>query len=425
MNSKIVLAAIALFAMVACQNDSPPLSGPPRAPISKIERAPVDRPIQGLTIDMDPRVDILFVIDNSGSMEKHQQKLSANINRFVDALAKIKAIDFHIGYTVVHDSSRYGSIVQRECGGKIHFDEPGTLQPLKGENLPADGRRYVTRDDDFTQILKNSLDPVKNREVLIKLLVDKNAQNPCASGPEEEELFTPLLGSVENPVVVNGTNKGFRRKGALFVAILLSDAKDASNLTPEQTLSRIKAAIGEDKKVRIFTVGFIPKMKIGTDVPGFADCKPDPAFAESKRTVYGQTRYQWPRNYEIKPGDNPLATLASLTEDHSSVPEGHLLNICGDYGDMLAKFGTQIQQDALKDIEYVLPGLAQISQDPKQKLKVVLGETELTKGVHWDHDVQSEKIIIYAQKIDWEKHANDKIQVRVTPVEATGKDTKW
>lgn len=46
-----------------------------------------------------PLVDILFVIDDSGSMGQKQNILSKNSELFIDQFLKIKSIDYHIGVT--------------------------------------------------------------------------------------------------------------------------------------------------------------------------------------------------------------------------------------------------------------------------------------------------------------------------------------
>ena len=42
-----------------------------------------------------PKVDILFVIDDSGSMSTHQQSLANNVGRFVQQFFQGIQIDFH------------------------------------------------------------------------------------------------------------------------------------------------------------------------------------------------------------------------------------------------------------------------------------------------------------------------------------------
>ncbi len=418
-----IAAIVALpFILTACKSDNPPLTGPAAQPPKKLDRPISQTSASGLTVEIDSRVDILIVIDDSASMRNHQVNLSRNIHRFVDELAKVKAIDFHIGYTVAHDSSRYGVVVDRECGGKLNWEDPGTLKMLKDSTgKPAmDGRRFVTSKDDFRTILRENLDPAKNPD-LIKAFVQKSDKNPCAMGPEEEELFTPLLGAVDNPIVLNGPNKGFRRPGALFVAVLLSDAKDQSGISPEEVISRLTTAVGTErtqKRPRVFTVGFKPGTRYGTSVPSHANgtCKPDPAWSLGM----DGDRVRWPQETVVGENDNPLVNLARLSQDSPSSQPGNVLSICdSNYGEALARFGTQIKQEALRDIRVPLGAFTQITEEQKNKLRVKLGGDVLVQSVpgrpgHWTHDVQNEVIIIHAQNIDWAKYPNEKIQIDFT-----------
>lgn len=417
-----VILASSLIALTACKSDNPPLTGPAAEPPPKIERVRSHGTSDIPDITIDSRVDILFVIDDSASMRNHQANLSRNIHRFVDEIAKVKAIDFHIGYTVTHDSSRYGVVVDRECGGKLNWEDPGTLKQLKDSTgkLATEGRRFVKSTDDFRAILRENLDPAKNPD-LIKPFTQKSDTNPCATGPEEEELFTPLLGAVDNPIVLNGANKGFRRHGALFVAILLSDAKDQSGISPEDVVQRLSQAVGSqqsNKRARVFTVGFKPGTAYGTGVSSHANgtCKPDPAWSLG---MDGNV-VRWPGHAVVGENDNPLVNLARLTQDSPSAKPGHVLSICdGNYGEALAKFGTQIKQEALRDIIVPLNAYTQITEEQKNKLQVMLGNEILIKSTpgrrgHWTHDVQNETVIIHAQNIDWSKYQNEKIRIVFT-----------
>ena len=55
--------------------------------------------IEALDFAYSPDMDILFVIDISGSMEKHQIKLRKNIHRFTEKIIQSRIIDFQIGVT--------------------------------------------------------------------------------------------------------------------------------------------------------------------------------------------------------------------------------------------------------------------------------------------------------------------------------------
>jgi hypothetical protein len=424
---KLAALLISTVAMVGCKTDSPALTGAPKPPPPAIQRGQVERTQDGLQVSFDPRVDILFVIDDSLSMEK----------RFVDELAKVKAIDFHIGYTVSHDRGRYGTFVPQTCGGREepNWEPVGSLRPLKGpsEKLPKDGRRYVTREDDFNAILKETLDPKVNVSLVKKLLNTANTPvaDGCGYGPEEEEMFSPIVGLLEDKSLA--VNNGFRRDGAYFVVIIVSDAKSADvnfGLTPETVMLKIAAATGDivsdKKRFRVLSVAMKPGVMMDN-----AQCKPDPAFSEYMEN--GPNGPGWYLNVprRVEEDENPLAVLAQLTHDENSSVDP-ILSICDrDYGDELARYGAQIKQDTLRDLQIQLPSNPQIFPDPKdadKNLAVFIGEDRLDKSMwKWSSSTgngQGALVTIFGQKVDWDKYTGQKVRVTYVPVEFGAQTTK-
>lgn len=90
MKNALTVAAAAL-ALSACAPANPQKMAPPDTYVQTNQSASV-----AAKSAFKPKVDILFVIDNSDSMVKHQENLKANINRFVEAFEANKRIDFQI-----------------------------------------------------------------------------------------------------------------------------------------------------------------------------------------------------------------------------------------------------------------------------------------------------------------------------------------
>lgn len=442
---RILLAASATLGLSACDANNPAVTGPDPKPEAEIVRAAVESSAEGLTVKYDNRVDILFVIDNSESMEKHQTNLSRNIKKFIEAFKAVDSIDFHIAYTFVHDRTRYladNSVVPKMCIDKKQWDDPGTLQPFLG--LSDANRRFLTREDGaaLSDLMSASWDPEKNRENLLKPFRNFNAKTPalCAFGPEVEESFSPVLEVLENPVLSQdptSPNHGFRRPGAFFVAILISDAKDgAVGLSPKQggldertVFNRIKAAAGVNEagenRFRVFAV----TMKPGTKL--VKTCRPDFAFADpDKGDVIQEVKnkdgstsrsygFNWGR--EIEKSESPLATLAQMTEDIGG--EDQVLSICDtDYGSKLATYGAKIQEDALPDLNIDLSQRFEISAAKNKDLRVYIGEDEMSDE-QWDLNTNN-TITIYGKKVDWVKYQNQEITIRRTPVNLTDETTR-
>ena len=62
--------------------------------------------MEGIQIEVNKDVDILFVVDNSGSMGEEQANLSENFGRFVGVLEAddVKA-NYRLGITTTDDSN--------------------------------------------------------------------------------------------------------------------------------------------------------------------------------------------------------------------------------------------------------------------------------------------------------------------------------
>jgi hypothetical protein len=141
-----------------------------------------------------PKVDILFVIDNSGSMGAVQANLSANAKVFADEIAKMTLLDFHIGVITTDMQSYYQS-------GKLQSDgrEPVFLERTT-PNLPM--------------VLKN------------RILVG-------TGGSAYEKMFEPVIKAL-SPPLVNTTNLDFYRDDAYLAMIFVTDAMDQSNTITTQ-----------------------------------------------------------------------------------------------------------------------------------------------------------------------------------------------
>lgn len=57
--------------------------------------------------EIKPMLDLLFVIDDSASMEPHQNNLAAAMKNFTGELSKLNLLDYRIAVTSIYDSERY------------------------------------------------------------------------------------------------------------------------------------------------------------------------------------------------------------------------------------------------------------------------------------------------------------------------------
>ena len=83
----------------------------------------------GFVLKFQPKVDILFFVDNSGSMGLYEKALAKNIDLFISAMGKDEVLDYHIG--VLKIPATY--VVAKDSGklwGDIPFITRDTLEGL-------------------------------------------------------------------------------------------------------------------------------------------------------------------------------------------------------------------------------------------------------------------------------------------------------
>ncbi len=145
---------------------------------------------------MSPPVDILFVIDNSGSMDYHQTNLSSNIKFFIDGLAT-QFIDYNIGVVTSDDARLRGAV-------KVVRSDTPRLEDHIRDNLMAGtyGSAY--------------------------------------------EVFLDIIEKALSPALLANENKDFYRPKALLATVILTDAEDQGTILPKQMYDKLIAMKGGD-----------------------------------------------------------------------------------------------------------------------------------------------------------------------------------
>jgi hypothetical protein len=181
------ICAVALALTTSCSGKSDKLV--PAA--KKGEKAKISSEFE------DPMIDILFVIDDSGSMDSHQRNLATNINLFVDEIRKFGFIDYRIGVTTSSVSDTLNSVAPR---GMLYGNP-----------------KYVDRNTPQGDIILKS-----------NLIVG-------TSGSGQEELLNPVYLAL-TPPMSTGHNAGFYRPDAYLAVVFITDAEDQSaRTTPSMT----------------------------------------------------------------------------------------------------------------------------------------------------------------------------------------------
>lgn len=168
----------------------------PKKVPQKVGETEIVRNEGGNKVAFNRAIDILFVVDDSGSMEDHQANLAQNVKKFTSGIMANQILDYHIG--VVTSNMERPPLSSR----------PG--QAWKGELWGT--TKYVSRSTPSgTSVLEANL-------------------QPGTDGSGTEMFFTPVQTALTAPLVM-GANSGFYRPDAYLAIIFLTDSDDQSELS--------------------------------------------------------------------------------------------------------------------------------------------------------------------------------------------------
>lgn len=182
--------------------------------------APEEKVVQDNTQVFDPKVDILFVVDNSGSMATHQRNLSANVAKFTQTFTKSSVLDYNIGI-VTTDMMGGGWGTRKPCCGQL----VGTTRVVN-KNTPG---AEATLANNF--------------------LVGTD-------GSASEASFDPVVSALSQPNLT-GWNTGFYRADASLVVIFLTDAEDQSDNVSPQSLYNFLLNLKQGDVTKLLAFGVI------------------------------------------------------------------------------------------------------------------------------------------------------------------------
>lgn len=151
------------------------------------------------------KVDILWVIDNSGSMDISQQQLASNFQSFINRFSQL-GYDFQMGVTTTdaYQDYHYGTNTRSRLKDRGR-DTKGTLNNCNDDTDRYTGIRIMDKNTpNLTQVFMNNI-----------------MQGVCGSGDERG------LSSMEK-ALSNPNNNGFYRPGAFLSVIIVSDEWDTS-----------------------------------------------------------------------------------------------------------------------------------------------------------------------------------------------------
>ena len=152
------------------------------------------------------KMDVLFVIDNSGSMGQEQTNLIANFPAFINVL-NASGLDYRVAVTTTGRNYNYtmttpiGSLPQSQDGG----DNGAMLKPTACNMT----KRWIDKSD---------ADPSTTFSCVA---------NVGVGGPSDEMPLSAMRDAFEERMM-DGTNMGFRRPDSLLAVVFLTDEEDCS-----------------------------------------------------------------------------------------------------------------------------------------------------------------------------------------------------
>ncbi len=175
---------------------------------------------QSILIKEDKKVDILIVIDNSGSMNFEQKNMASRVRNM---LAILKGFDYRIAVTTTDPSTT------RSSRGLTYYGD-GDLIPIHGQN----GARWVDSTLD-PQVAQNALGLTLQRPEI-------------GSGLEQGIKVTYRF--IERATTPGNALSTFFREGANFSTLVISDEDESANTEkndPEKLLALISSKFKQQK----------------------------------------------------------------------------------------------------------------------------------------------------------------------------------
>lgn len=167
-----------------------------------------------LQLEQSSKLDILWVIDNSGSMEDEQAALAYNFNNFINEFIR-KDIDFNMAITTTDTSGNYGT------------------------------RNSLTKRS-IAKLRRKSLD--NNKEKFLSDFANLIQVGTSGSGKERG------LQAVDDFVQKYKSHPRFFREDAYFVTVIVTDEDDQSIATPLDYVNSIKSKLHDPTKFKIYSI---------------------------------------------------------------------------------------------------------------------------------------------------------------------------
>lgn len=325
MKLKTMISILATFILSACASENPDRQAPPEDAIDFIT-------VEGqksahLT---DPKVNILFVVDNSGSMQSYQDKMAKNMKLFSDRFFKNNRIDYRIGVVPIYDS-KYLNDQTKYRSGFRKMNALAELVPLKGLD-PQDQQNqlYITRQ---------TINPQK--------VLQETVVIGTQWGPEAEESFSPVL-AIANEKINLEKNQNFYQEDAHLAIVFLTDADDVTPGLSGEDFYRQLIQLKHGDRSKILIAAALPNLNNSS-----SDCKKD--------------------------GGGPVQAFPALLAVSGAI----YADLCSEnFGARLADFGKYLVQRVASekialnftpDIETLEVSYGQVGSNESERIKIPRG----------------------------------------------------
>ena len=235
---------------------------------------------KGDSVDTGGKVDILFVVDRSGSMLSHQKNLAANIDLFLNELSKIN-VDYQAGVITSDGEQDY-------WGGPAY---------------PEYGKLW----GGINRIVKSGM-PRAVDLLRANILVGTD-------GSGTEVFFDPIMKALSPAMLTppTGYNAGFIRPDAYLTIVFITDAEDQSEDNMVNTIGPFLDKL-KGSHERVLSYGII--IPTGSKIPS---CPRDDGYSTPKR----------------------LEKFLASTTNAATV--NNIMELCApDFGTQLAKFSKDL-----------------------------------------------------------------------------------
>jgi len=347
---------------------------------------------------LNPKVDILFISDNSGSMKEVQANLGRNIAKFAGAF-QLK-VDYRVGILSVWDSSpKFVNNPKRKY-------DIGELRRVKDANGRTLEKRYLTREAG---------------KAALSSTINIGIASAGEAMPEFEEIFSTLATSIKRPENIH-PQTGFFREDAHLVVILVSDAEDStSRITPEQLAQDlIDFKGGKSNMVSVY--GVLVRKE---DDDKYKD------FDIKRHPNYHPECFDWsnPKNPVRVPslcqagfGPERLDQFIMAANRSEGNPEKIkskfiLKLVQPDFGKDLAQIGSDISEKTMEK-EILLSQRPRAYDDNLDlpMIRVFYGDKEIKEGWAYDPGNNSVRLSGKINYLNYSKDPNARFRIDMVPV---------